>query len=347
MGLAAKKSSFRSHVENLMPRTLTLTNTNVIGETASVDQDELIGESEAVRSIADQVEWFSASDAPVLITGESGTGKEVISRMIHSESNRCGQRYVRVNCAALSETLIESELFGHERGAFTGAFDSRIGRFEWAGQGTLLLDEISEIPPTLQAKLLRVLEEEEFQRVGSNDSLPMRARIVATSNRSLEEEVSKGRFREDLYYRLNVLQVRVPPLRERAQDIPLLVRYFMSRFQHEGRGRVSQVHPAAMDVMCGYAWPGNVRQLKNVVRRVCILSRSTSVGVVDLGFLAESGESAVPPDLFEKTLREAERHLIQHALKRFHGNRTAAARHLGVTSRTLHNRLKLDPDLVQ
>jgi transcriptional regulator with PAS, ATPase and Fis domain len=307
--------------------------------------------SQAMRQILEQVEWFAQSDAPVLVTGESGTGKEVIARLVHQQSRRAGHRYVSVNCAALSESLIESELFGHERGAFTGACEVRMGRFEWAGEGTLLLDEISEISPTLQAKLLRVLEEEEFQRVGSNRPLPMRARIVATSNRNLQQEVAAGRFREDLYFRLNVLQVQLPPLRERPADIPPMIQYFIELFRHEGRGSVSDVGELAMRQLTAYSWPGNVRQLRNFVRRLCVMCADATVNTQDLIMaqlpVHESSTEEPPTKLMDMTLREVERVLIRHAIARSHGNRTAAAKQLGVTSRTLHNRLKQDPDLLR
>jgi two-component system response regulator HydG/two-component system response regulator AtoC len=325
-----------------------------VGADPAMDQatcpvnDEVIGCSAAIQKIVEQVSLFSPSSAPVLVTGESGTGKEVIARLIHNWSAQASRRYVRVNCAALSETLIESELFGHERGAFTGASEERVGRFEWAGKGTLLLDEISEIPPSLQAKLLRVLEEEEFQRVGSNRSLPMEARIIATSNRDPLDEVAAGRFREDLYYRLNVLQIHIPPLRERREDIPLLVEYFVRQFGQEGYAGVSAVHPAAMQQLCNYTWPGNVRQLRNIVRRLCILSRAAVIRADDLPELvARPQPESTSVDFYQMTLRDVERRLIKASLRRFSGNRTAAAQHLGVTPRTLFNRLRQDPELLR
>ena len=276
------------------------------------DDQQFVGTSAAMRQLVEHVEWFSRSSAPVLITGESGTGKEVVARLVHASSSRSRQRYVRVNCAALSETLIESELFGHERGAFTGASEERVGRFEWAGKGTILLDEISEIHPALQAKLLRVLEEDEFQRVGSNQSLPMQARIIATSNRCLRDEVEKGNFRKDLYYRLNVLETHILPLRERRDDIPPLISHFIARFQQEGRGAVSYVDDRAMERLCQYDWPGNVRELRNAVRRICIVSRSSRVTCDCLEFLEPAKSSTEPnADLYHMTLRDAEKRLIR------------------------------------
>ena len=321
--------------------------------------DWLVGDSDVVRGIVEQVRLFAPNDAPVLITGESGTGKEVVAKLVHYFSDRATENYVRVNCAALSETLIESELFGHEKGAFTGATEARVGRLEWAGRGTVLLDEISEIAPTLQAKLLRVLEEAEFQRVGSNRTSPLLARIIATSNRCLAHEVSKGQFREDLYYRLNVLQVDVPPVRERAEDVPALVHHFLRVFQGEGRGRVVGVQDDAMRLLREYAWPGNVRQLRNTVRRLCILAKSEAITAADVGSFgkisvpetlashveshSENAPSTVTQyeaELYNATLRDAQQMLVRAALQRYDGNQTAAAKHLGVSPRTLHNHLK-------
>jgi transcriptional regulator with PAS, ATPase and Fis domain len=301
--------------------------------------DDLVAQSPQMRAILEQARRIARTAAPVLITGDSGTGKEGLARLIHRTSPRHDQPYVRVNCAALSETLIESELFGHERGAFTGAVQQRVGRFEWVGHGTLLLDEISEIPLKLQAKLLRVLEEEEFQRVGSNASMPMKGRVVATSNRSLRREVAEGRFREDLYYRLNVVQLELPPLRERREDIPLLLNYFLDRFRHEGERPVDRLDDEATAQLVAYDWPGNVRQLRNVVRRICILAGVSVALVSDLPELP-SGKESDPANPFEMTIKDASRLLVQAALRRYEGNRTAAARHLGITVRTLHNWLK-------
>ncbi len=312
---------------------------HVIPLSRGARHDTFVGQSACMQLTLEQARRIALTSAPVLITGDSGTGKEVLARLIQHASPRRDQPYVRVNCAALSETLIESELFGHERGAFTGAEQQRVGRFEWVGNGTLLLDEISEIPLKLQAKLLRVLEEEEFQRVGSNTAYPMKARVIATSNRCLSREVAEGRFREDLYHRLNVVPLELPPLRERREDIPLLIDYFLQQFRHEGDPRVCEIHEEAVAQLASHEWPGNVRQLRNVVRRICILSESSVIRVADLPDL---GLSRVTPsaDLFQMTIREANRLLVQAALGRYHGNRAAAARHLGITGRTLRNWLK-------
>jgi DNA-binding NtrC family response regulator len=297
-----------------------------------------------------QAARFARSAAPILITGESGTGKELAARYIHQTSPRADQPFVPFNCAALPETLVESELFGHERGAFTGANDTHVGWFERAAGGTLVLDEISEIPLSIQAKLLRVLEQEEFQRIGGQQPLPMRARVLATSNRDLQKEVARGRFREDLYYRLNVLEIQLPALRRRREDIPALVDHFLEKFRGEANLPLQGIHPDAMQWLCEYAWPGNVRQLRNVIRRACIVVESPTITTRDVSLLidpsgAEASDGPPQPNWYSLTLRDAERLLILAALRRHSGNRTAAARDLGVTPRTLHNRLKQDPIL--
>jgi DNA-binding NtrC family response regulator len=304
-------------------------------------RDIAIGSSEIMLSVFAQARRFARSSAAVLLTGESGTGKEVIARLIHCASKRFGKPYVRVNCAALSAGLIESELFGHERGAFTGAAERRIGRFECCQDGTLLLDEISEIPLNLQVKLLRVLEEGEFQRVGDNRSYSMNARIIATSNRHLEEEVANGNFREDLFYRLNVLQMRIPPLRERREDIPPLVQHFAKKFRDEGEVTVEHFDADAMETLGACDWPGNVRQLRNETQRICVLAKSKVVRTSDLQELSRRTMPPATKDVFDMTLKDVEELLIKSTLRRFNGNKTAAARHLGVTARTLHNKIKL------
>lgn len=286
-------------------------------------------------------ERFAASSAPILITGESGTGKEVISRRIHQCSSRSNRPYIRVNCAALSESLFESELFGHEAGSFTGATSRRVGRFELASGGTLLLDEISEIPTRLQAKLLRVLEEGEFERVGASQSQFTDVRVLATSNRKLETEVQEGRFRADLYYRLSVLEIPIRPLRERRDDILPLVRFFLDRFANESPHPNLELTAAASQQLLNFDWPGNVRQLRNVSHQLCILSPSPAIRSEDLPLSLETPASERgSSSLYDLPLREVERLVIETCLDRFQGNKTAAARHLGVTARTLHNKLR-------
>jgi DNA-binding NtrC family response regulator len=294
-------------------------------------------EAEAVwgpssRALCELLERAAQSDATVLVSGESGTGKEVAARTLHRLSKRRAAPYLAVNCAALSAGLLESELFGHEKGAFTGADRLRKGRFELADGGTLLLDEVSEIDPALQAKLLRVLQERAFERVGSSQPRKVDVRVVATTNRDLAAEVSKGRFRQDLYYRLNVLPVRMPPLRERREEIPLLVEHFAKRF----RKRVSK---GAMKRLSDYDWPGNVRELGNVIERAAVLCAGDEVSGEMIAPWLE-GPARPGPTLVGVPLEELERRAIEENLKANGGNREKTARVLGVTSRTLRDKLK-------
>ena len=313
-----------------------------IDQEASIGlRDVAIGRSKLMLNVFEQARRVARCSAAVLVQGESGTGKEVLARLIHTSSERFNKPYVRVNCAALSATLIESELFGHVRGAFTGATERRIGRFECAQDGTLLLDEISEIPLNLQVKLLRVLEEGELQRVGDNRSYSTNARIIATSNRDLEVEVERGTFREDLYYRLNVFQFRVPPLRERPEDIPPLVDHFIQKYRNEGDVTVEAFDKQAMNAFRNYSWPGNVRQLRNETLRICVFSNSKVVGIDDIGILPTPRRPKTSYDVFEMKLKDVEELLIKSTLRRFRGNKTQAARHLGVTPRTLRNKMKI------
>jgi transcriptional regulator with PAS, ATPase and Fis domain len=303
---------------------------------------QIIGDSLGLRRVLRYAEQYARSSAPVMITGESGTGKEGIARRIHELSERKDQAYARINCAALSEGLLESELFGHERGAFTGAISQRIGRFEWAAGGTLLLDEISEIPLALQAKLLRVLEENEFQRVGANQTQIADVRILATSNRVLEQEVHRGNFRRDLFHRISVLPLQMPPLRERQEDIPELVLHFLQLFRDEREQPVTRVIGQAMKQLVEYSWPGNIRELRNVVHRSVVLAKTTVLSMEDIPRLTDESaviDSESGVDLLDLPLEEAERRIILMAIERFQGNKSAASRHLGITARTLHNKL--------
>lgn len=295
-----------------------------------------------MAELLDVARQYARSTATVLITGESGTGKEVVARWVHEQSRRGHRGFVRVNCAALSEGLVESELFGHEQGAFTGADRARRGRLEAARGGTLLLDEISEVSRRFQAKLLRVLEEEEFQRVGGDETIRSDARIVATTNRRLDAEVRRNRFRSDLYYRVNVLRLHIPPLHERVDDIPILVRHFLGKFQNEGEGRIEGVSPAAMRRLCEHNWPGNVRELRNVVHRICVLSRNAIVQVDDVPLLEQRSDeeaSSLPASFEQMRLDDIERHVILSRISQCKGNKTAAAKQLGVTDRTLRNKM--------
>ncbi len=285
-----------------------------------------------------ELEKAAASDATVLITGESGVGKEVAARTLHLLSPRRDRPFLCVNCAALSAGLLESELFGHEKGAFTGADRMRKGRFELADEGTLLLDEVSEIDPNLQAKLLRVLQEKSFERVGSSLSRRADVRVIATTNRDLRAEVGKGRFREDLYYRLNVLPMRIPPLRERKEEIPDLAAHFLKRF-----GDRVRISPAAMKRLQAYDWPGNVRELGNILERAVVLAPKEEVGAELISPWLEGRASGSEENLASwvgRPLSEVEDRLIDLALEHFDGNRERAARALGITSRTLRDRIK-------
>jgi DNA-binding NtrC family response regulator len=299
-------------------------------------------QSRVMAELLDTARRYARSSATTLITGESGTGKELLGSFVHQHSRRAGKPYVRVNCAALSEGLVESELFGHQAGAFTGAVAGRMGRIEAARGGTLLLDEVSEVPLRMQAKLLRVLEEGEYERVGSNDTLVVEARLLATSNRSLSRAVARRRFRADLYHRLNVLRLHVPALRERRDDIPILVHHFLKRFQEEEGTQVRGVSPQAMHRLCEYDWPGNVRELRNLMHRLCVLGTSQKIEPSDLSELDEAPRHEAPalPEPFRKMrLDEIERHVILLRLQQFRGNKTAAAEQLGVTPRTLRNKM--------
>ncbi len=302
--------------------------------------DEIVTGDPGYMRLLDEVKRAAATKVSVLVHGESGTGKELIARAVHRHSPRAGGAFIRVNCAALSETLLESELFGHEKGAFTGATAKREGRFELADGGTLLLDEISEISPSLQAKLLRVLEEEEFERVGGTQTLRVNVRIVATTNRDLRQAMAEGQFREDLYYRLNVVPVQLPPLRERRGDIPLLIDYFLDKFCREcGRDRPN-LSDSAIDQLLIYPWPGNVRELRNLMHRLVALSGQAAIEAEDLP--AEfTGGPQDPGDgvCVGATIDQAERWLILNTLDHTSGHRNRAADILGVTTRTLRNKL--------
>ncbi len=306
----------------------------------------LIGSSAVMRPVLDKIQRVAQSAATVLIVGESGTGKELIARAIHAASPRVGQPMLCVNCAALSPTLLESELFGHEKGAFTGADRMRKGRFELADGGTLLLDEVSEIAAPLQAKLLRVLQEREFERVGSSVTRRIDVRVIATTNRDLRQWAAKARFREDLYYRLSVLPIEVPPLRERREDVPLLLDYFVARVAaREGRER-PRFTREALALLNEYGWPGNVRELQNVCERICVLEAGREVDAdrVRPLLIGPLKTASAPAEGLRfrdgHILEEAEQHLIFTTLERFHGHREKTARALGIGLRTLGLKLK-------
>ncbi len=280
----------------------------------------------------------SSTDATVLVEAESGTGKELVARYIHNCSSRREQPFVAVNCAALPEELLESELFGHEKGAFTGAVQKKLGKFEIADGGTLLLDEVSEMAQLLQAKLLRVLQERQIDRVGGMHPIPVNVRVVATTNRSLRDMIAEGRFREDLFYRLNVIPLTIPPLRQRRNDIPLLVGHFCRKYQAEGPRKEFAQETIAM--LQKYSWPGNVRELENVTRRALTLSTNPVVSPADLFMDYEQDFQPAAELKAGVSLRELEKQIIRVTLQETAGNRTRAAAMLGISLRTLRNKLR-------
>lgn len=304
--------------------------------------ENIIGESAAMQEVFETVRQVAPTRAAVLLLGETGVGKELIAKAIHQLSPRANAPMVTVHCAALTSTLLESELFGHERGAFTGAHERRIGRFEQAQGGTLFLDEIGEIDATLQVKLLRFLGERTFERVGSNKTLTADVRLIAATNRNLETEVKEGRFREDLFFRLNVVAIQLPPLRERRPDIPLLAKSFLREFCVENDKSVNDFTPDAIEAMMQYSWPGNVRELRSAIEHAVVLCRSDRVGLRDLPAPVRAPSAVAPSPRAGSSgldVTEAEKQLIIRALKESDGNRTEAARKLGMSRRTLHRKL--------
>ncbi|STR42510.1 Response regulator of zinc sigma-54-dependent two-component system [Klebsiella michiganensis] len=297
----------------------------------------MVGDSPAMRALLNNIALVAPSDATVLIHGESGTGKELVARALHASSARSRRPLVILNCAALNESLLESELFGHEKGAFTGADKRREGRFVEADGGTLFLDEIGDISPLMQVRLLRAIQEREVQRVGSNQTLSVDVRLIAATHRDLAEEVSAGRFRQDLYYRLNVVTIDMPPLRQRKEDIPQLARYFLQRYAERNRKAVQGFTPQAMDLLIHYAWPGNIRELENAVERAVVLLTGEYISERELPLAiagtsvsdAPHGEDIIQP------LVEVEKEAILVALEKTGGNKTEAARQLGITRKTL------------
>lgn len=304
----------------------------------------LIGASEVMNEVRRKIELVAqSSTATVLIRGESGTGKEVVARLIHSSSERKDRPMLAVNCAALSENLLESELFGHEKGAFTGADKMRRGRFELADGGTLLLDEISEIAPSLQAKLLRVLQENQFERVGSSMTQEIDVRVIATSNRDLEESVREGKFRQDLFYRLNVVPIDLPPLRQRAEDVPDLCRHFLHQIAKRENKAFRHIEPEALRALQKYNWPGNVRELQNIIERAHVLERDPGLirGATVEPWLVNKDIAGTNVDhLAGKPLADIEKKVILSTLQQFRGHRIKTAQALGIGVRTLGMKLK-------
>jgi two-component system response regulator HydG len=310
------------------------------------DASKIVGRSPGMKKVLETVAMVAPTEASVLILGESGTGKELIANALHHGSNRSEKRFVKINCAALPETLLESELFGHEKGAFTGAVNRKPGRFEMADGGTILLDEIGEMSFSTQAKLLRVLQERELEPLGSTKTIEVDVRIIASTNRNLQEEVNKGNFREDLFYRLNVVPVEIPPLRERREDINLLIDHFLAIYNDKNGRAVQGFHPRAIDAIMRYDWPGNIRELENVVERSVILTRDDYVMFQDLpetirGAQGETYEREIRDGLRPGiSLKEMERELIIKTLEDNDGNRTRTSAILGITRRTLQHKLK-------
>ena len=298
--------------------------------------EEIIGKSKAINGVLEMIKNVSSTPATVLITGESGTGKELIARAIHKNSLRRESPFVVVNCAAFSLNLLESELFGHEKGAFTGAISQRIGRFEMAQGGTIFLDEIGEIDLSIQTKLLRVLQEKEFERVGSSKSIKVDARILAATNKDLKKEVKEGRFREDLFYRINVFNIEAPPLRERKEDIPLLVEHFIKKYNRILNRKVKGVSVEAINLLLDYDFPGNIRELENIIERSIIMAKSEIIDESYFGFIREPEEKTKK----EGNLQEAEKELIIKYLIQNKGNRTKTAELLGISRRNLQNKIK-------
>jgi formate hydrogenlyase transcriptional activator len=302
--------------------------------------EQLIGNSPALESVLEKVERVASTDSTVLIQGETGTGKELIARAIHNISSRCGRSFVKLNCAAIPLDLLESELFGHERGAFTGAIAQKIGRFELADKGTLFLDEVGDIPAALQPKLLRVLQEQEFERLGSTRTHHVDVRLVAATNRDLTGMASRGEFRTDLYYRLNVFPVALPPLRERREDIPALVNHFAEMFGRRMGKPIEQISDETMNALASYPWPGNVRELQNLVERAVILSDD---GVLPNPLPTTATQSVTGSPAAATTLKDSERNLILRTLESVGwviGGQKGAASRLGLKRTTLIHKMK-------
>ena len=300
--------------------------------------EKIVGRSEAIREVFKTIEDVAHSSATVLITGESGTGKELVARALHNRSPRKDKLFVALNCAAIPENLLESELFGHEKGSFTGAAGRQIGKFEIAQGGTLFLDEIGSLPLPMQAKLLRAVQEREIERIGSSRPVPIDVRIVAATNSDLKAAIKERRFREDLFYRLNVIPLHLPPLRERKTDIPLLAEHFLNKYNHEFGKKLKGFKPEVLDLLAGYDWPGNVRELENLVERLIVLSRGDRIEADKLPPEIK-GETACPPHSAETRFKEAvkkfEADFIRQALAKAEGRKGEAAKQMGIHRNTL------------
>jgi DNA-binding NtrC family response regulator len=308
--------------------------------------DEIVSTSHAMEEVLNLAGRVAASNATVLLRGESGTGKELVAKAIHYHSPRAKYPLIKVNCAALPETLLESELFGHEKGAFTGATSKRLGRFEAADKGTIFLDEIGELTPGMQVKLLRVLQEREFERIGGNQTIKVDVRVITATNRDIEKGIREGNFREDLYYRLNVVSVVIPALRDRKEDIPALMEHFINKYAKENMKEISGVAAEARDHLMRYTYPGNVRELENIIERAVVLAKRGTITVADLPLHlqgSDNDDKALGVSLkggLNETLETVERGLILDALKESNGIQTRAAERLGISERVLRYKLK-------
>ncbi len=346
-----KRAVVVSSVQRALERQGLVRENRVLREAVQANADsEIVGSSVALKATIEMLSQAAPSRATILLVGESGTGKELLARRVHKLSDRSSGPYVAVNCGALPEGLLESELFGHEKGAFTGAAARRAGRFERASGGTIVLDEIGETTPAVQVRLLRVLQEGEIERVGGNDTLKVDVRVIAATNRNLEDDVREGRFREDLYYRLNVIRVAVPPLRHRYGDVPLLAQHFLTKFASKNKKSLRGFSEAAMKALDAYGWPGNVRELENTMERAVVLAKSEVIGIDDLPESVRNAVSAQRRDdskgmyvPFGTPLEDIERRLIKETLERCGGDKSTAARLLGIATRTIYRKLD-EPD---
>ena len=301
---------------------------------------EIIGNSDTMKKIFKTLSLVSPTNATILIYGESGTGKELIARAIHKNSLRAGKSFITVNCAALPEALLESELFGHEKGAFTSALSRREGRFELANGGTIFLDEIGDLSLTTQAKLLRAIQEKEFERVGGMRTIKVDVRILAATNKNLAKEVEEKTFREDLFYRLNVVAIELPPLRERKDDIPLLAEYFLKKYSKENNRKIEGFSPLSMDLLTRYSWPGNIRELENAIERAVIMCNSAWLLPEYFPDDIRANSSESPKGQSPSSIREMERKVILETLEKLGGNKSRAANALGISRKSLYNKLK-------
>jgi DNA-binding NtrC family response regulator len=310
------------------------------------DRDRMIGTSSQIQQVHHLIDCVANIEASVLVTGESGTGKELVARAIHNRGSRSSRPFVAVACGAIPETLIEAELFGHEKGAFTGTVGTREGFFEQAGDGTLFLDEIGELSPYVQVKLLRVLQQREFSRLGSNRLIPLRARLIFATHRNLSEMVAQGKFRQDLYYRINVMKIETPSLQEHSEDVPQIAMHFLRHYGQIFQKPMESIEPDAMETLQGYPWPGNVRELENVIQRAIILAPGRTIRIQDLpSNLREEStacvEHCIPGGSFERQLRDYKIRLAATAVRENNGNKTLAARSLSISRAYLHRLISI------